>query len=42
MDSQARTGDTVLVKSIEMTCRSQKLPWCLAGEVVKATENKIH
>jgi hypothetical protein len=30
MDRQARTGDTVLVKSREMTDRSQTLPWCMA------------
>ncbi len=38
----ARTGDTVLVKSIEMTGRSKTLPCWLAGEEVKTTENKIH
>jgi hypothetical protein len=38
----ARTGDTVLVKSIEMTGRSKTLPWLLAGEKVKTTENKLH
>ncbi len=27
MDRQARAGDTVLVTSREMTCRSQTLPW---------------
>jgi hypothetical protein len=31
MDRQARTGDTVLVKSREMTGRSQTLPWWLKG-----------
>ncbi len=36
MDRQARTGDTVLIKS-----RTQTLPWWLGG-VVKTTENKIH
>jgi hypothetical protein len=39
---QARTRDTVLVKSREMTGRNQTLPWCLGGEGVKATKNKIH
>jgi hypothetical protein len=39
---QARTGDTVLVKSREMTGRSQKLPLGLGGAGVKTTENKIH
>ncbi len=39
---QVRTGDTVLVKSREMTGRTQKLPWWLGGEGVKTTENKIH
>jgi hypothetical protein len=31
MDRQARTGDTVLVKSIEMTGRIQTLRWWLGG-----------
>jgi hypothetical protein len=39
MIMQARTGDTVLVKSREMTGSSQTLPWWLGGET---TENKIH
>ncbi len=42
MDRQARTGDTALVKSREMTGRSQTLPWWLGGEGIKTTENKIH
>jgi hypothetical protein len=42
MDRQARTSDTVLVKSREMTCRTQTLRWWLEGEWVKTTENKIH
>jgi hypothetical protein len=44
MDRQARTGDTVLVKSREMTGggKSQTLPWWLGGGGVKTTENKIH
>jgi hypothetical protein len=42
MDKQARTGDTVLVKSKEMTGRIQTLPWWLGGEGVKTTENKMH
>ncbi len=41
MDRQARTGDTVLVMSREMTGRSRVLPWWLEGEVAKTTENKI-
>jgi hypothetical protein len=35
MDRQARTGDTVLVKSKEMAgrrSRSETLPWWLGGE----------
>jgi hypothetical protein len=32
MDRQARIGDTVLVKSREMTGRSQTLPWWLGEE----------
>jgi hypothetical protein len=32
MVRQARTGDTVLVKSREMTSRSQTLPWWLGEE----------
>ncbi len=45
MIRQARTGDTVLVKSREMTGRTQTLPWWLRGEGIKnrkTTENKIH
>ncbi len=42
MIRQARIGDTVLVKSREMTGRTQTFPWWLGGEVVKTTENKIH
>ncbi len=42
MDRQARTGDTVLVESKEMTGRNQKLPWWLWRGGVKTTENKIH
>ncbi len=41
MDRQTRTGDTVLVKSREVTGRSQILPWWLGGEGVKTTEIKI-
>ncbi len=41
MDRQARTGNTVLVKSREMTGRSQTLPWWLWEGGVKTTENKI-
>ncbi len=37
----SRTGDTVLVKSREMTGRTQTLQWWLKGEGVKTTENKI-
>jgi hypothetical protein len=32
MDRQARTGDTELVKSREMTGRSQILPWWMVEE----------
>jgi hypothetical protein len=40
---QARTADTVLVKSREMTDRTQTLPWSAEGvKGVKTTENKIH
>jgi hypothetical protein len=42
MDRQARTHDSVLVKSTEMTGRSQTLPWWLGRGGVKTTENKIH
>jgi hypothetical protein len=41
-DRQACARDTVLVKSREMTSRSQTLPWWLGGGGVKTTENKIH
>ncbi len=41
MDRQARTCDTVLVKSREMTDRTQALPRWLRGEEVKTTENEI-
>jgi hypothetical protein len=40
MDRQARTRDTVLVMSREMTGRSQTLPWWLGEGGVKTTENK--
>jgi hypothetical protein len=36
----ARTGDTVLVKSREMTGRTQTLSWWLGGEEIKTTGNK--
>jgi hypothetical protein len=42
MIRQARTGDTLLAKSREMTSRTQTLPWWLEIEGVKTTENKIH
>ncbi len=42
MIRQARIGDTVLVKSREMTGRTETLPLWLGGEGVKTTENKIH
>jgi hypothetical protein len=42
MIRQARTSDTVLVESREMTHRSQTLPWWLEGGGIKTTENKIH
>jgi len=42
MDRQARTGDSVLVKSREMTGRSQSLPGWLGKGEVKTTENKTH
>jgi hypothetical protein len=32
MDRKTRTSDTVSVKSREMTCRRQTLPWWLGGE----------
>ncbi len=41
VDRQARTGDIVLVKSREMTGRSQTLPWRLGGGGVKTIKNKI-
>jgi hypothetical protein len=41
MDRQGRTGDTLLVKSREMTGRTQTLPRWLRGEEVKTTENEI-
>jgi hypothetical protein len=41
MGWQARTGDTVLVKSREMTGRTQTLPWWLREEGVKTTEKNI-
>ncbi len=41
MIRKARTGDTVSVKSREMTGRSQILPWWLWRKGVKTTENKI-
>jgi hypothetical protein len=44
MDRQAHTGDTILVKSREMTGRAQALPRWLGGEneKVKTTEIKTH
>ncbi len=39
MDRQARTGEIVLVKSSEMTGKTQTL-WWLGGEGVKTTDNK--
>ncbi len=46
MDRQARTGDTVLVKTleycIEMTGRTLTLPRVAGGKEVKTTENKIY
>ncbi len=43
MDKQARTGDTVLIKSREMTGRRQILSWVAGGRRgVKTTENNIH
>ncbi len=35
MDRQARTGDTLLVKSREMTDRTQTLRWWLGGRMGK-------
>ncbi len=40
MDRQARTGDTVLVKSWEMTGRSHTLLWWLEGGGVKMPKKK--
>ncbi len=42
MDRKARTGDTALVRSREMTGRSQTLPCWQGGEGVKTTENQLH
>jgi hypothetical protein len=42
MDRQACTGDTVLVKSREITGRTQTLPWWLGEGGVKTTENKTN
>jgi hypothetical protein len=39
MIRKARTGDTVLVKSREMTGGTQTLPWWLGGEGIKRTES---
>ena len=41
MIRQARTGDTVVVKSREMTGWTWTLPWRLGGARVKTTENNI-
>jgi hypothetical protein len=41
MDRQARTGDTVLVKSREMTGREPSTAMWMNGGGVKTTENKI-
>jgi len=41
IDRQARNGDTLLVKSREMTGRTQTLVWWFGGEGVKTTENKV-
>ncbi len=41
MIRQARTGDTVLVRSREMIGRRQVLPRWLAGDGAKTTGNKI-
>ncbi len=41
MERQAHTGNTELVKSREMTGRSQTLPWWLRRGGVKTTENQI-
>jgi hypothetical protein len=42
MDRQARTRDTALAKSRELTGRSQTQPWWLGGVGVKTKENKVH
>jgi hypothetical protein len=42
MIRQARTGDTLLGKSKEMTGRTQTLSRWLEGRGVKTTENKTH
>jgi hypothetical protein len=42
MDRQANLCNTVLVKGIEMTGRSQTLPWWIMKGEVKTTGNKIH
>ncbi len=42
MDGRACTGDTVLVRSREMTGRGQTLPRWLGRGGVKTTENKIN
>ncbi len=39
---QARTCDTMLAKSREITGRTRLVPWLLGGMGVKTTENKIH
>jgi hypothetical protein len=42
MDRQARTHDTMLVKSREMTGSIQTLPWRRGGRGVKTTDYQIH
>jgi hypothetical protein len=42
MDSQAHTGDTVLVYSRKMTGGTKIRAWWLWGERGKTTENKLH
>jgi len=42
MIRQARTSDALLVKSREITGRTQTMPWWLGEEGVKTTENRIH
>jgi len=42
MDWQARTGDTLLVKSREMTGGAKNCRAGWEGGWVKTTENKIH